>query len=436
MSSKTEFLEYLSERVDHYVSEYAVSKGKAFTIWYGVEALGMDEDAAYEASQADGGMDKGIDFFYIDEEHQRVVILQGKFRKKGNYVPKPGEMYELLHTTDWLEDPEALAREGREDLASAAEDYLEAIENEYSTELVFAYVGAANRDVNDVAEKFNQDNAGASPTRLCRVVALESLIASHKERVEATRVPKATMQLQPDEWFKSGGSFGKSLVATAQGRELKRLYVEHGEALFDRNIRLFLGTRKGGVNDGMRDTLHSPKHRKNFWAYNNGITIVCDSFVLDESESKLMLKNFSIVNGCQTTTSLGNASATAVKDANLIVRVIQAVDPVIDDVIRFNNSQTPIRIWEFSSQDPLQRKLKGQLADSPRPFLYLLRKPIRAGELTGRSTTLYWSGQSVSIWVIHPEPPVRELTNSTTLHRSWALPTARATSSFVSGYNW
>lgn len=163
MTYKSEFLEYLDERVSHYEAEYAVSRGKAFTIWYGIEALGLDDDAAYEASQADGGNDKGIDFFHVDEEHERVVVLQGKYRKRGDYKPKVGELYELLHSVDWLSDPEALRREGRDDLASDAEDYVEARNNDWTTEFHFVYVGPADRDIAAAAEQHNTKQAGATP---------------------------------------------------------------------------------------------------------------------------------------------------------------------------------------------------------------------------------------------------------------------------------
>lgn len=98
---------------------------------------------------------------------------------------------------------------------------------------------------------------------------------------------------------------------------IRELYLKHDDRLFDRNVRLFLGARKGGVNAGIRDTIDSDSDRPNFWAYNNGVTFVCDSYSLEGG--KLTLTNFSIVNGCQTTVSIANSSATAARKVRVAI---------------------------------------------------------------------------------------------------------------------
>ena len=51
---------------------------------FGTEWMGLSsqEDEAYEAVSFDGGNDKDIDFFYVDQEAERVLIAQLKFNKK------------------------------------------------------------------------------------------------------------------------------------------------------------------------------------------------------------------------------------------------------------------------------------------------------------------------------------------------------------------
>jgi AIPR protein len=162
------------------------------------------------------------------------------------------------------------------------------------------------------------------------------------------------------------------VVTTLSGNQLRDLYLEHGDRLFDRNIRLFLGARKGGVNAGIRDTIDSDTERPNFWAYNNGVTFVCDSYEFNGAQ--LALHNFSIVNGCQTTVTIGNSTASAAKKVRVLARFIAAPERAIDSIIRFTNSQNPIRLWDLSAQDKLQKRLKKELAALPQPFLYVLRK--------------------------------------------------------------
>ena len=371
--NKITFLSYLKDRIAYYKDQYSLKVGTAFGMWYAIESVDLEEDEAFEAVSFDGGNDKDIDLFLIDARSERILIGQLKYKSTGMYAARKAELLSLLHTTDWLKDPEALRRDGREDLANAAHEYLTAVGNGYSVEYLYVYMGERRVDVQDAARQFNVSEAGSVPSRSCRVVDFSSLLSEHEERTDqSTRINKTTIQIQPNRYFEEEGAFGKALVTSLGGDELRTLHDTHGDRLFDRNVRLFLAARKGSVNAGLRDTLASTAERKNFWAYNNGITFICDKYELDYD--MLTLHNFSVVNGCQTTVSFTNSTASATKDARVLARFIAAPEKHIDSIIRFNNSQNPIRIWDLSSQDKLQKRLKKEIAKLPQPFLYILRK--------------------------------------------------------------
>jgi hypothetical protein len=370
---KLDFLKYLSGQVKHYQDEYSLSEGKAFGLWYALEGLDLEEDEAYEAISYDGGNDKDVDLFYIDQNAERILIGQLKFNSKGVYKGKKNELLGLIHTTDWLKDPVSLEREGRKDLASAGRDYLEAIAKGFSVEYVYAYCGPQSKEVDDAARQFNVSEAGNVPSRSCRIVHLDALSSEHEERIDqTTRIGRVTLKCNPKESFQEKGGFGEAFVTTLTGEQVRDLYEVHGDRLFDRNVRLFLGARKGGVNAAIRNTIDSDIDRPNFWAYNNGLTFVCDSYEIKENE--LILQNFSIVNGCQTAVTIANSTSTAAKEIRVLARFIAAPERAIDSVIRYTNSQNPIRLWDLTAQDKLQKKLKRQLAGLSQPFMYVLRK--------------------------------------------------------------
>lgn len=344
-------------------------------MWYAIESLRLDEDVALEASSFDGGNDKFVDLFFVDDEAERVVIAQGKYRSHGEHRPEVGELLSVWHTTDWLSQPEALAREGRPDLADAGRQYVEALGKGYSVEFLYVYCGQPNREVSDQATLLNTGDQGGPTSRLVYPVHLGTLEQDHLEFIDVdTRIPGEVLNYVAGEYLERQGSFGKALVVTLPGAEVRRLYRAYGDRLFDRNVRLFLGARKGGVNAGLRTTLESASDRSNFWAYNNGLTIICDSYER-HSESQVSLQNFSIVNGCQSTVSIGTSSDGSAEQAEVLARIIAASrDFVVDSIIRFTNSQTPIRSWDISSQDRWQKALKSELAGEPWPFFYELRK--------------------------------------------------------------
>jgi hypothetical protein len=86
--TQTEFLKYLAERVSDYESRFDLNTGQAFAMWYAIESLELEEDEAYEAVSYDGGNDKDVDFFFVDEKTERVLVGQLKYRKNGSYKAK------------------------------------------------------------------------------------------------------------------------------------------------------------------------------------------------------------------------------------------------------------------------------------------------------------------------------------------------------------
>ena len=371
--TQAEFLQYLSGQVKRYRKTYHLNEGKAFGLWYSVDSLGLQEDEAFEAVSVDGGNDKDIDFFYVDQESEKVLVGQLKYNAAGRYKAGKAELLALLHCTDWLRDAVSLDRDGRKDLAAAAREYEQAVSAGFAIEYLYVYCGPSHKDVNDTARQFNLVESTAAISRSCRIVHLTTLIAEHNERIDqSTRIAKATLAYSKASSFREDGKFGSALVTTMTGDQLRGLYLTHGDRLFDRNVRLFLGARRGGVNAGMRDTVASTQDRPNFWAYNNGVTFVCDRFTT--GTGTLRLTNFSIVNGCQTTVVIANSDPEAASSIRILARFIASPEWAIDSIIRFTNSQNPIRLWDLSAQDKLQKRLKKEIAALPQPFLYVLRK--------------------------------------------------------------
>lgn len=167
------------------------------------------------------------------------------------------------------------------------------------------------------------------------------------------------------------GNFGSALATTVPCSEIVRLYKNHGDKLFDRNVRLFLGAHKGSVNAGIAATIKDSKDRGNFWAYNNGITVICDAY--KPRGNTVKLSNFSIVNGCQTAVSLAENEGVST-EMFVLVRFIAAAAELVDNIIWNTNSQNPIRSWDIASQKKTQRRLKTDFEKLNKPYIYLTRR--------------------------------------------------------------
>jgi hypothetical protein len=188
------------------------------------------------------------------------------------------------------------------------------------------------------------------------------------------RLASERISIVPEKYFHYKADFGDALVATVPATEMARIHRKYGDKLFERNVRLFLGARKGSINAGIADTLKSEK-KSNFWAYNNGLTIVCSRF--EAVSDSVVVDIFCIVNGCQSTQSIANNEDALSPSITVLVRFLAVADDLADDVITYTNSQNPIRSWDIASQFKTQRRLKRDFYSLNKPWDYVTRRGDR-----------------------------------------------------------
>jgi hypothetical protein len=372
----TAFESYLTAEVDRVSAREKISTDKAFLFWFGKTILELSDDSTREAISVEGANDKGIDLFIIDDDEGRIIIGQGKYSSNLCYKPKIKEITTLESSLNWLCSPEALARDGKLELAQAAQDYLDAQKKGYGVELWFVYAGLKCPNVEKHISVYNQNPENIERRRVLRHCHLDLLESTWQELEGVTRrIDHGSISALSGPVHKVGGDFGEACVISVPAREIVRLYKKHEDRLFDRNVRLFLGVRKGSVNAGIAETLRDNNDCKNFWAYNNGLTIICDTFI--KKGTKVKLTNFSIVNGCQTAVSLAQGPESNLANVVVLVRLIAASSGIVDDIIRYTNSQNPIRTWDIASQDRTQRRLATEFMSLAKPFIYVTRRGAR-----------------------------------------------------------
>jgi len=150
--------------------------------------------------------------------------------------------------------------------------------------------------------------------------------------------------------------------------DLVKLHIDHGTALYDRNIRTYLG-HKTDVNVSIKETLE--KTPESFFYLNNGVTILAD--IIDpknaKSESrKLKMRGISVINGAQTiATAAESQSGKQVVDitnARVMLTIVKAgADSEFGkEVTRARNHQNPVALANFAALDDEQGRLRRELA--------------------------------------------------------------------------
>lgn len=126
-------------------------------------------------------------------------------------------------------------------------------------------------------------------------------------------------------------------------------------SLFYDNVRDFQGNNP--VNTEIKETINDLAQSDRFALLNNGVTIVAKS--VNKVGATFKLRDFQIVNGCQTSHVL-HMQATALTDRiYLPVKLIVTDDvEVTNHIIKATNRQTEVKVEAFESLSPFQKKLE------------------------------------------------------------------------------
>lgn len=343
--------------IDGLAKRGGMSRDKALAAWYASTLLGIDEDEAIDAASVDGPGDNGCDLIYVDDEQAQVVVLQGYISDRTERATPVKKWNALTASIGNVKDPESFRHGGRADIYERLKDVNI---DDYSLVFGVVSVSAQNDEIARHVEAARRSKAyGTNTTFLYE--SQDSLYDKYVVAKAAGRSVDTDTLTFSNGVIQLKGEFGQAVVGSVKASELNRLYTHHRNKLFEGNVRLFVGQRKGGINEKIIETAQSKPGV--FWALNNGITIVADSYE-GISETRYQLNQFSIVNGCQTTVSLSKAieKSVAAAESEVLVRIVGARKALLSDIVRYNNTQNPVRLSAVRLLDPIQESLRSKLA--------------------------------------------------------------------------
>ena len=159
-------------------------------------------------------------------------------------------------------------------------------------------------------------------------------------------------------------SYGEdSIVVNISALSLKELWKKEGDrGLLAMNLRYYI--KNQNIDSKITNSILDDYDK--FWYLNNGIIIVCDSFELVGKD--LRMKNFSIVNGGQTTRMIGTIPFD--NDFYILAKVIKAPAEMtaknlfVSQVAEASNTQKPIKAKDIIANRVEQRNLKALLSEN------------------------------------------------------------------------
>ncbi|HFE9683933.1 TPA: AIPR family protein [Clostridium perfringens] len=125
--------------------------------------------------------------------------------------------------------------------------------------------------------------------------------------------------------------------------------------IFWGNVRDYQGD-DNSVNKEINDTIDS-EEKNRFGILNNGITIIVNK--IEPCRGNIELKDYQIVNGCQTSYVLYKRRKELNSEMWVTIKIIETADEdIINSIIKSSNNQTNVTEEQMMSLDPYQKELE------------------------------------------------------------------------------
>ena len=381
---RKQILEDISEYQEKYPNMNHIKDNEwAFNFWV-LDKLFSVEEELIEEHITDYN-DKGIDCFVWHEDLKDLYLIQNKF-----YTTTQITKGYILD--DFLTRSIGALEKGTYTRSKELQDIYNKF-NEDEDFRVHFHIYVTNESpkekiIQDSIAKFNADN---SSRYIAKIFSLKDIheqyfmapITDKKSFSFAIRtINRGTILQINNNAYKLTQALDAKYVLTPVMviYEMYRESIKCGYPLFDENIREYLGNT-GNVNKQIIRTLSDKADRKNFFFYNNGITIIVEDMTSDKQDKGMRsfeVTNPQIVNGCQTVNSIyevlnslpADTLETEFKETYVMTRFLKIpsrkqsdyqLDTLYKNIVTYNNSQNAINEKTFIASQEVFRRIQREM---------------------------------------------------------------------------
>lgn len=336
---------------------------RAFSAFVLHKLLDITPQAA-AASVVDDFNDKGIDAIHYDAKSETLYLLQTKL--------KESEQFKQEDALPFCEGIRLLLKQDfgafNANVQARKADIESALDSCSHIKLVVPFTGDGISKTASDALQALLDDEDLDEERLVKQVEYYAATEITRDLLaeQAYEQVHADIALQKHEKVEHPRS---AYYGVARLGDLVALHQTHGKALYERNIRYFLGSSKSDVNKAIKTTLHDAPG--DFFYLNNGVTAVCDLIepkATKNGAKKFKVRGLSIINGAQTVASAAEFvrqyPGRSIEDAKVMLTLIKAPadGPFGKRVTKARNHQNPVQTANFASLDENQERLRQEIA--------------------------------------------------------------------------
>lgn len=330
------------------------TESHAFLLWFLKNYYRLDEMDATDAV-CDGPDDKGIDGIYVDQNLETVHVFQCKLVQNPAKSLGDTQLKEFVGSLAQLEDPKRLTEiastTSNNELANIlkSENVATRISDGYTISGVFVTNIMRDRNATEYLE------------------AQERLTLYDKKALGTLYVPAGPTEpigkpiafdVFGYECIQCNVGEARAVFAPLKATDLVNLDGIASNELFAWNVRGSLGRTK--VNKDIANSIQNKDEHKEFLLFHNGLTLLCKNMRYESD--KIYVSGYSVVNGCQSLTSLYENRSKVTDDLRLMARIIELPpgNALADKITHHSNNQNPINARDLQANSTIQRRLQNE----------------------------------------------------------------------------
>lgn len=345
---------------DYYQQNFS-NDGQRFVAWY-MRNIHLLDLCQTKDAVTDGACDKQIDAIYIDEDEQKIYIVQGKYYTGDSINAE--SIREVISSWSQFSNLATLQENANEKLKKKISEISLALEDEtYCICFELVTTSTLSTEAEKDAEAFQQrltEDENADFNAQFSVIDKQGICENYNRVLEQTKpILNHIVTLEAGKYLMTEISATKVLLAALPLKECIKLPGIKDGTLFQKNVRQSLGINNT-VNKKIKRTINDPDKCHDFFFFHNGITAICNK--LEELQNgQFELYGLSVVNGCQSLNTILSCSENAKKrdDAYVLFRFYEIPQRDRADSISINtNTQSAVKARDLRSNNKQVLRMK------------------------------------------------------------------------------
>ena len=352
--------------------------------------------------------DNGLDAIHYETASKTLYLIQTKFEANKQF-DEP-DAIRFRNGTEYLLGQQY--KRFNVNVQSRKDELDDAFDEAEKIKLVVAYVGSGfSVHARNALTALTEDEEHHEAARLQANIEEYGPDKVQADLLAEQSVGVVNDSLRLTKWQHLGGH-RDTHIGVALVSDLVALHKKHKKALYERNIRYFLGSRESDVNRSIQDTLRTAPDE--FFYLNNGITALADQVEAPQgtkANRRLRLRGLSVINGAQTISSAAEFVAqnplSDISNAKVLVTIIKADSEgkFGRSVTRARNHQNPVSTGNFASLDPRQEELRRELAYLGYSYHYRPEATPRNAEVSASIITIEQAMKALALFEVDSRYP-------------------------------